>query len=293
MSEKLGISLDELRSIPLMNGLDDAQLRAIEGLFEPVSVKPGDWLFKVDQPARAIWLLVRGEVTLFQADEETHHLHPPCVIGELGALTGLRRNSRAVVGAGAQVYKVTRDKLLGFFEANKEIGLRFEKNLLDICADKINRDQQRLMDMRTNLIRTQKAMKQMRDLILESADTAISEPLHATLEGTIERNRRVNYRVDPPATARATVRMDDASEAPVEQISRTHVSFRPGNAEAPAQSDRFSGVLNMGGPEIPISGVVLRVLDGRVDLELDLLIDEYTAALEGYLTRVQMLDFLV
>jgi len=42
-----------------------------------------------------------------------------------------------------------------------------------------------------------------------------------------------------------------------------------------------------------MTGVVLRVVEGRVDIELDLMVDEYVNILEGYLTRVQMLDFLV
>jgi hypothetical protein len=33
--------------------------------------------------------------------------------------------------------------------------------------------------------------------------------------------------------------------------------------------------------------------DRRVTVELDLLIDEYAAVLEGYLTRAQLLDILV
>ncbi len=293
MLEKLGLTTEQLRAIPLMRGLDDEQIGAIAKLFEPVDAKAGVALFEVDQPAFTIYLLVKGEVTLEQPDNENYALHPPCIIGELGALTQLTRNSRAVVGAGAELHKVTRDKLLGYFETAREVGLKFEKNLLDICADKIDRDQRRLQDMRESIIRTQKAMKKMRGLIEESADTEISGPLHETIEAMIKRNRRVNYRVTPPIAAVSSVKMDSGAEAPVVQISRTHLSFRPGVGEAPTAGERFSGVLRLSGPEIPISGKILRIYEGRVDLELDLLIDEYTATLEGYLTRVQMLDFLV
>jgi hypothetical protein len=37
---------------------------------------------------------------------------------------------------------------------------------------------------------------------------------------------------------------------------------------------------------------VLRVAGERVTIELDLLIEEFSAMLEGYLTRVQLLDIL-
>jgi hypothetical protein len=37
---------------------------------------------------------------------------------------------------------------------------------------------------------------------------------------------------------------------------------------------------------------VHRVVGKKVTLELDLMIDEFAAALEGYLTRAQLLDIL-
>jgi hypothetical protein len=150
-----------------------------------------------------------------------------------------------------------------------------------------------MQDMRANIVRTQKAMKQMRDLLLESADTEISDSLHDTIEKLIRQNRRVNYRVAPPATLVALIRFDDGVAAQVVEISRTHVSYRTTRPDPPQVGHRVSAVLSLSGPEIPITGKVLRVINGRVDIELDPMVDEYVAQLEGYLTRVQMLDFLV
>jgi len=291
MADLLGLSPDELRSIPLLRGCDDDELTKLSAVFAPVAAAAGDVLFDANQPADSMYLLAAGAVTLYQDASETHQLRGPVLIGELGAFSGLTRNSRAVVGSGAVLFGAKSEALHEFFDAHCPIGLKYERNLLDISADKIKRDQTRLDDMRANLIRTQKAMKKMRDFLLESPDTVVSGPLHETLEGLIERNRRVNYRVRPPEALAAFVKMDDRSQAPVTQISRTHVSFEP--SKAPAAGKRFSGVLQLSGPEIPISGKVLRVIDGRADIELDLLLDEYSVALESYLTRVQMLDFLV
>lgn len=292
MSKLLGLPIEELRAIPLLRGFDDAELAQLAAVFEVVDAAKGEVLFEADRPAEAAYMLSAGEVTLYQDESEAYLLRGPVLIGELGALSGIDRNSRAVVGTDAVLFSAQRGALLDFFDANREIGLKFEKNLLDICADKIDRDQRRLEDMRTNLIRTQKAMKKMRDFLLESEDTVVSAPLHETLESLIERNRRVNYRVSPPEAVAAFVRLDDRSKARVVEISRTHLSFLP-TAERPSAKKHFSGVLCLGGPEIPISGRVLRTIDGRVDIELDLLLDEYSAALESYLTRVQMLDYLV
>jgi hypothetical protein len=101
----------------------------------------------------------------------------------------------------------------------------------------------------------------------------------------------VNYRVEPPPSLAAQVRLD-AATVPVLDISRTHVTMHD-VPTPPAAGTWLTGVLVLAGTELPISGRVHRVSGNRVTIELDLLIDEYAAALEGYLTRAQLLDVLV
>lgn len=284
----------QLHTIPAFRGLTNAQLEEIAPLFQRLKVGAGDMLFEHGEPADACYLLTSGEVMLFQDQEQTHTLHPPVLIGELRALTdNAVRNSRAEVGNKAELWKVPTEVLLEFLEGHPHAAVRVLRNMLAAATDKIGRDHTRIADMRHNIIRTQKSMKKMRDFLLDSEDTPVSKPVHEVLEGLIRQNRRVNYRVGPPQTLAASMRMDDGSDAPVEQISRTHLSFRLAQGDLPQADSRTSGVLRLSGPEIPVSGKVLRTIDRRVDLELDLLIDEYAAILEGYLTRVQMLDLLV
>jgi CRP/FNR family transcriptional regulator, cyclic AMP receptor protein len=172
--------------------------------------------------------------------------------------------------------------------------VRFLVNLLTVVADKVHRDQGRLADMRGNLMRTQKELKRLRELVLDSAETPISAPVHDTLDKLITHNRRVNYRVEPPAALAASVRFDTGSAA-VADVSRTHVTVTlpaDGSIAAPAVGSWMSGVANLAGTEIPISGRVHRANGTKLTLELDLMIDEFVAALEGYLTRAQLLDIL-
>jgi hypothetical protein len=161
---------------------------------------------------------------------------------------------------------------------------------LSAVADKVLRDQKRMGDMRANLVRTQKELKRMRELVLETVETPLSAPVHDTLDKLITTNRRVNYRVEPPPALAAHLRLDGGT-AKVADLSRTHVSVVVGFTP-PAQGTWLSGVLALAGTEIPISGRVFRVHGERVTIELDLLIDEFAAILEGYLTRVQLLDIL-
>jgi CRP/FNR family transcriptional regulator, cyclic AMP receptor protein len=292
MTERIGIVPAELRGIPLFRDFTDEDLKRLGELFEPVGSKAGEVLFAEGEIADAFYLLIAGEVSLRQDEREVYLLRPPCIIGELGATTGLYRHCRAVIGPGSILRRIDGGRLHDFCSQNPSIGLRIYRALLGAAADKIARDQRRTAEMREHIIVTQKAMKALRDFILESQDTPISSRVHDGLAGLIQQNRRANYRVEPPSALAASVRLADGRVAPVLELSRTHVSVRY-PSPLPEPNAEFVGVLVLAGPEIPISGRVFRVQGDRVVLVLDLLLDEFATALEGYLTRVQMLDFLV
>jgi hypothetical protein len=202
------------------------------------------------------------------------------------------RHCRAVVGPKAVLRRVDSARLHDFCSRNPDIGLALYRALLGSAAEKIAHDQRRTAEMREHIIVTQKAMKGLRDFILESPDSPISRRVHDTLEGQIQQNRRANYRVEPPTALAASFRLDDGRVATVVELSRTHVNFRLTGA-LPEPNGEISGVLVLAGPEIPASGRVLRIQGNRVVIVLDLLLDEFAAVLEGYLARVQMFDFLV
>jgi CRP/FNR family cyclic AMP-dependent transcriptional regulator len=288
----MGPRLEHLRLIPLFRGFADAELTELANLFETATARPDGSLFETGEPATELYLLGAGEVTLVRPADDTYRLRPPALIGELGGLTGLPRSCRAVVSADAELWRLDAKRLQSHFADNQELGVRFLANLLEIVADKVHRDQRRIGDMRQNLVRTQKALKQIRELILESAETPISAPIHDSVESLITHNRRVNYRVEPPSALRATLRID-AGAAEVNELSRTHLSIDWPAPTLPTAGDWMAGVLDLAGTELPASGKIVRLDGRRVTFELDLFIDEYAATLEGYLTRVQLLDILV
>jgi CRP/FNR family transcriptional regulator, cyclic AMP receptor protein len=248
-------------------------------------------LFDVGEQATELYLLTAGEVVLDRPNDDVFRLHPPALIGELGALTGLPRSTRANVTAGSTVWALRAKVMQDFFAKHQELGVRFLVNLLTVVADKVHRDQIRLGDMRQNLKRTQKELKKIRELVLESAETPLSAPVHDAVDKMITTNRRVNYRVEPPASLPVTLRFDTGA-AKINDISRTHLSATV-EKSPPAAESWVSGVLALAGSEIPISGRVHRVQGNRLTIELDMLIDEFAATLEGYLTRAQLLDVLV
>ena len=286
----MGPSPSELRTIPLFQGFSDEELGDVGDLFIRVESRGGQPLFDVQEPATDFYLLTKGEVVLDRPGDDVFRLRPPALIGELGALTGLPRSTRATVQPGAEVWALSAKKIQTFLADHQELGVRFLVNLLGVVADKVHRDQSRMADMRSNLIGTQKELKRLRELVLEAPETPLSAPVHDTLDKLITHNRRVNYRVEPPPALAAHVRFDQGIAA-VADISRTHVTVHV-PFEPPASGTWVSGVAHLAGTEIPISGRVMRVAERKITIELDLMIDEFVAALEGYLTRAQLLDIL-
>ena len=98
----------------------------------------------------------------------------------------------------------------------------------------------RIDDMRRNLIKTQKALKAMREFVLESPSTELSEPIHDMLEYLIAQNRRANYVVAPPSALPVHVRLPDGTVQPVLQMSRQFLELPV--VAAPAEGD-WRGVL--------------------------------------------------
>lgn len=278
----------DLRTIPLFSQMTDAHLSELASIFERKDLAEGEVLFEAGSPATHLQILVEGEVSLYEGDVARFRLTPFAPIGELGAITGVQHNVKAVATSKAQVARVAVPKLMELFERRAEIAFPFYRSLLQIVSDKVRRDERRLEEMRGNIIRTQKTMKRLRDVVLENAETPISEAVAQGLDELIEHNRRGHYMVEPPPALAARVRLDDGRDLPVREISEDHVRV---DGDVGAKGKTWSGVLVLPTREIPISGTVAN--GSRTLVQLDMLVDEYKAALADYLTRVQMLDFVV
>lgn len=279
----------DLRTIPLFSRMTDAHLDELGAIFERRSLSSGEVLFEAGAPADQFQILVSGSISLIEDRIERFRLSPLAPIGELGALTGVAHNVKAVAAQPSEVWRVAVSKLLAFFERHGDVAYPFYHSLLEIVSDKVRRDEHRLEEMRANIIRTQKKMKALRELILESAETELSEPVAKALDDLIEHNRRGHYMVAPPRALASRVRLDDGKSIDVAEISEDHLCLAS-TVGAPGQS--WSGVLMMPTGEIPVSGTIEKNGSGTV-IALDLLVDDYKRVLSDYLTRVQMLDFVV
>ena len=289
----MAASPSELRTIPLFQGITDDHLVELTGAFERQKLGEGEVLFQAGSEPKHLLLLVSGEVVLREGEDTRFRLSPIAPIGELGAVTGIKRNTTAVTTQPSEVWRIGTSELRDFFERHGDVAFPFHHNLLNIVADKVRRDMRRLEEMRGSLIRTQKAMKRLLGLVLENEETPLSKTLAETLEDLIEHNRRAHYMVEPMRTLQSSIRLDGGKLVPVLEMSDGRLRIGPVPEPMPAQGAHASFVLVMPGGEIPLSGTVEASGKDGVLLKLDLLIAPFASALQDYLTRVQMLDFVV
>lgn len=282
-----------LKSLPLFQGISEARLVQLVAAFRPITHKAGTTIFKTGDVATNFELLVKGEVCVEESPTTKFDLRSVATLGELGALTGIPRSTTATATTDVEILAIPVGDLLGFFDAHADIGFAFYKNLLGVVSDKVRRDRRRLGEMRANIIRTQKAMKQMRETVLAAQETEISKPLFESLDQLIDNNRRANYRVSPTPGYAAQVKLDNGHLARVLEVSEGYLKVQGKTTDLTADPSYWAGVLVMPTSEILVSGTVLREDNGAVVVKLDTLVDEFKAKLDDYSVRLQLLDYVV
>jgi CRP/FNR family cyclic AMP-dependent transcriptional regulator len=283
----------DLRALPLFKGISEAQLTELVAAFRTVTKQAGTVLFKPGDVATSFDLLAKGEVTIEEEGAVRFQLRPLSPLGELGSFTGIPRSTKATATADVELLSIQVGDLLGFFDRHGEVGFAFTKNLLGMVSDKLRRDRNLMGEMRTNIIRTQKAMKQMRDIVLENPETEMSKPIFETLDALIDNNRRANYRVTPPEMFPSQVRLDDGRVVNVMEVSEGFIKLEGTAKSLTGDTNEWTGVFVMPTGEILVSGSVLREGEGGVVMKLDPMIDDYKRQLDDYVTRVQLLDYVV
>lgn len=287
----MSIGPADLRTIPLFQDITDEHLAELLAVLERVELKEGEELFRAGEKSTHLVLLISGEVALKEGNDIRFRLRPIAPIGELGALTGLKRHTTAVATMSSEILRIGNAELMQFFESHGDVAFPFYHNLTRVVADKIRRDTRRMDEMRANIIRTQKAMKKLRETVLEAEDTVVSKPVFETLEELIEHNRRWHYMVEPAHTLNAYARLDDGKQVAINELSTDWIRLAPTNGLK--QGAYWSAVLVIPTGEVPVSGTVDSISPEGVLIQLDMLISSYHTTLEEYLTRVHMLDFVV
>lgn len=286
------VSPADLRKLPLFSQITDPHLRDLIAAFGERRAAAGEVLFEAGSIPEAFLILTDGEIALKEGDNERFRLKPIAPVGELGALTRIERRLTAVAASPAVLLELAIDDLMQFFENHGDVAFPFHYNLLKVVADKIRRDRRRMEEMRHNIVTTQKAMKRMREALLEGDDTPLHKLLFEEIEQLIAQNKKGRYLVQPADALPTRVRLDDGSVIPVAAMSKEWLHL-----ESPGQKlqagKHWSGVLLLPEREIAVSGNVEQSENGTAYVRLDLVIDDYAQAIDDHVTRLSMLDVVL
>lgn len=281
-----------LTRLPLFSDFSESELRMLLSAFHPRTFEAGEVLFEAGSEPEFVFLLMAGSVSVRNDDEEVLVAASPTPIGELSAMTGEDRSLTAIAAERCEVLAAPVRELQTFLENQGAIGYRFQRALLRLAARKIGRDRERSRQMRKNIINTQKAMKAMRDALLESEDNLLHAALFEQLDALIENNRRVHYLVRPSRLVPTSVRLDGGAERRVTALSEEWMYFAR-EADDPEPKKEFQALLVLDGKEIPVSGTVDETRSGEVVVYLDELVPDYQKQLALHLTRGQLLDVVL
>ncbi len=283
---------EALRDLVLFEGLSGDDLARVLAVFETRRFKKGDVLFEEGSSPEHLHLLVAGAVSVMSGEDEVLLAKPPTPLGELSALTDDLRVLTAVCQEDCEVLMAPLPALQEILETSGPGGFRLQKNLLKLASRKIGRDRRRAREMRQNIVNTQKAMKAMRDALLESEDNPLHASLFEELDALIENNRRVHYLVEPSRLVPTQLRLNGGVTRRVTAISNEWLYFE-NPPEKLEQDAEFSAVLLLDGQEIPVSGSVDRYGEKEAVIFLDELVASYADSLDRHLTRAQMLDVVL
>jgi len=283
--------IDSLASIPLFAGLSRDDLAKVLEVFDSKTVKEGEVLFEAGTAPTALWILVDGSLSIRNESGEVLGVSPSQPIGELSALTGEDRSLTAVASGPSTLLTAPVQRFQELLQAQGRIGFEIQRNLLRMAARKIGRDRRRLAEMRDNIVGTQKAMKRMREALLDSEDTPLHVALFEQLDALVEQNRKIHYLVEPSRMVPTEIVLPEGKRR-VTALSREWLYFSDPPASV-KEGDELRAVLSLDGNEIPISGRVDKAADGEAALYLDELIAEYDDAFSAHLGRAQLLDVVL
>ncbi len=281
-----------VQSVPLFANLEEESLRELLGVFERQTFEPGEVLFQGGDRAQYLRVLISGMLSARDDGGEVMRLHPPAPVGELSALSGGSTRLTVAAVATATVLAAPLEKLNPFLAEHGQISTTLHQNLLALASRKIARDRRRIREMRGNIVRTQRAMKQMRDSLGASEDTPLHAELFDALSQLIEQNRQAHYLVEPSRLVATSLRFDSGGVCSVTALSEEWAYVEQPPVELRAGTE-LTATLVLGDEEIAVSGRVERRSAAEARIALDPLIDDYRKAVQVHLARAQLLDIVL
>lgn len=127
--------IEVLRGIALFDYMSVDQLRLLAFGSEHRHLRTGETLFRAEARADAGFIVVSGEIELFNGNGDQRRslakFGPGSILGELALLTGTRRAATAVTTLDSELIRITRQSFRRMLEAYPDVASALYQRLRD------------------------------------------------------------------------------------------------------------------------------------------------------------------
>lgn len=130
--------LTVIKRIPLFEGLEPDQAKALLQISEQRALKPRDVLCSLGDNSGELYILVSGRLSVrSSADVQVAVIEPIAPVGEMGMFTGEPRSATVVAREAATFLVVQKVRLDNLLRRNPDLELRVSRNLIRILSDRL------------------------------------------------------------------------------------------------------------------------------------------------------------
>lgn len=160
--------LQRLAQVPVFQRLPGKHLQILLKLARPITIDPGEALWMEGDPCGAMYLLLKGQLTVVEGGKEIGHLKPVCSVGEIPLLADLPHDDEVIGHEKCLLLELPREVFDATLKRYSEICQRICRNivtLLSLRLQKANDQVSEIAQRRTELDETiREAEIEMNDL---------------------------------------------------------------------------------------------------------------------------------
>lgn len=146
------VDLSLLSSSPLFLGLNQEDMRELEGRFHARDISEGMTVFVENMPGESLYLIQSGIVKISKMLSEGEEqilviLGPDDVFGEMALLDGAARSATARVAENATLLALKRQDFEELCDHNPRLGLQLIRNICRVFSQRVRNNNDEYRDM--------------------------------------------------------------------------------------------------------------------------------------------------
>lgn len=115
------VSLDRLENVGIFGDLSKKELKSVQRLMTPVTIKAGREITKEGEPGREFLVIVSGTAVVRKKGRKVAELGAGDFLGELAVLTGAPRNATVLADTELDVEVLNRREFMSMLDENPKV----------------------------------------------------------------------------------------------------------------------------------------------------------------------------